>query len=61
MPMSWDVYHGIAEIRTPIFYLIVPSVPTAERHIIEFVSMPSFIPKESAKGMRFPFVMEQQT
>jgi hypothetical protein len=58
MPMSWDVYHGIAVVRTPIFYLIVPSVPVAERHVVEVVSEPSFIPKESAKGMGFPFLEE---
>ena len=58
MPMSWDVYHGIAVVRTPIFYLIVPSVPAAERHVVEVVSTPQLIPKESAKGTGFPFIVE---
>jgi len=56
MPMSWDVYHGVAIIRTPIFYLIVPSVPAVERYVVEIVSRPEFIPKESARGIGFPFI-----
>ena len=60
MPMSWDVYHGIAVVRTPIFYLIVPSVPVAERHVVEVVSMPEFVPKESARGTGFPFTVERK-
>jgi len=55
MPMSWDVYHGIAVVRTPIFDLIVPSVPTAERHVVELVSDPPFRPRESVRGIGFPF------
>ena len=58
MPMSWDVFHGVAVVRTPIFYLIVPSIPAAERHVVEVVSTPQFIPKESAKGTGFPFIVE---
>lgn len=58
MPMSWDVYHGVAVVRTPIFYLVVPSVPAAERHVVEIVSTPEFVPRESAKGTGFPFVVE---
>ena len=58
MPMSWDVLHGIAVIKTPLFYLIVPSVPAAERHVVEVVSKPEFIPKESARGTGFPFIAE---
>ena len=60
MPMSWDVYHGIAVVRTPIFYLIVPSVPAAERHVVEVVSQPEFIPKESVRGTGFPFIVERK-
>jgi hypothetical protein len=61
MPMSWDVYHGVAVVRTPIFYLIVPSVPAEERHVVEVVSEPEFIPKESARGTGFPFITERQS
>jgi hypothetical protein len=55
MPMSWDVYHGVAVVRTPIFDLIVPSVPAAERHVVELVSDPPFMPRERVKGIGFPF------
>jgi hypothetical protein len=55
MPMSWDVYHGVAVVRTPIFDLIVPSVPAAERHVVELVSDPPFMPRESVRGIGFPF------
>jgi hypothetical protein len=55
MPMSWDVYHGVAVVRTPIFDLIVPSVPAADRHVVELVSDPLFRPRESVKGTGFPF------
>lgn len=61
MPMSWDVYHGVAVVRTPIFYLIVPSVPAEERHVVEVVSAPEFMPKESARGTGFPFITERQS
>jgi len=55
MPMSWDVYHGIAVVRTPIFDLIVPSVPTVERHVVEFIAEPMFRPREGVGGIGFPF------
>lgn len=55
MPMSWDVFHGIAVVRTPIFYIITPSVPAAERHVVEIVSDPEFRPREAVKGIGFPF------
>lgn len=55
MPMSWDVYHGIAVVRTSIFYLVVPSVPAKERHVVELVSDPEFRPREAVRGISFPF------
>jgi len=59
MPMSWDVFHGIAVVRTPIFYIVTPSVPAAERHVVELVSEPEFRPRESVKGIGFPFVEDK--
>jgi len=53
MPHSWDSYHGIAVVRSPIFYAITASVPTAERYVVEVEG--DFIPKESRKGVIFPF------
>ncbi|MFX0134754.1 MAG: hypothetical protein ACFFDN_14025 [Candidatus Hodarchaeota archaeon] len=53
MPMSWNCYNGIAIIRTPIFYIITSSMPTVNRHVIELEG--KWKPKESAKGLCFPF------
>ena len=56
MPMSWDVFHGVAVVRTPIFYLIVPSIPSVERYIVEVdYGEQNFIPREAVKGVGFPF------
>lgn len=52
MPMSWDCYHGIAIIRTPIFYFITNSSPTVERFLVEFEG--DFIPLEAKKGLSYP-------
>lgn len=58
MPMSWDVLHGIAVVKTPIFYIITPSVPAVERHVVEVVTEPEFRPRESVRGIGFPFEKE---
>jgi len=56
MPHSWDCYHGIAIVRTPIFYIITSSVPTKERHVIEVdYGERNFIPREAERGLTFPF------
>ena len=44
MPMSWNVLHGVAEIRTPIFWVITGSVPAAEKYSVWVKG--EFIPKE---------------
>lgn len=44
MSMSWDVLHGIAEIRTPLFWIITGSVSTVERYEVHLQG--SFEPKE---------------
>jgi hypothetical protein len=53
MPMSWSALHGQAVIRTPIFYLITQTVPTLKEYIVELPG--SFVPLETANGLRFPF------
>lgn len=52
MPMSWDCYHGIAVIRTPIFYFVTNSSPVVERFLVEFEG--DFIPSEAKKGLAYP-------
>ena len=53
MPMSWDALHGIAVVRTPLFYAITSSVPCEKKHVVEING--DFIPRESATGLIFPF------
>lgn len=53
MPHSWDSYHGIAVVRSPIFYVITASVSSAERYVVEIEG--DFIPKEAKRGITFPF------
>lgn len=53
MPMSWNCYHGVAEIRTPIFYMVSSSVPAVEKCVVEIEG--SEMPAESVAGGVFPF------
>lgn len=52
MPTSWDCYHGVAVVRTPIFYLIVPSCASVDRYVVEVEG--DYIPPEAEKGLVFP-------
>lgn len=52
MPMSWDCYHGVAIIRTPIFYLVVPSCASMNRYVVEIEG--DYIPSEAEKGLVYP-------
>lgn len=44
MPMEWDCLHGVAVIRTPIFWIIVGSVPVPDRYVVRIRG--ENIPKE---------------
>lgn len=44
MPMTAELYHGILQVRTPLFYLITYSVPTAEKYTIDVDG--EFFPRE---------------
>lgn len=44
MSMSWNVLHGIAEIRTPLFWIITGSVSTIEKYEVHLQG--SFEPRE---------------
>jgi hypothetical protein len=48
MPMEWSSLHGIGMVKTPIFYIVVQSVPTLERFVVRTDG--TFIPKESCHG-----------
>lgn len=58
MPHSWDCYHALAVVRSPIFYSIAASEPSAERYVVEIEG--DFIPKESATGAIFPFEQKKE-
>jgi len=53
MPMEWSVLHGIALIKTPIFYVRANSLPATKKHTVKL--MGKFIPKETMPGKNFPF------
>jgi hypothetical protein len=53
MPMTWEVYKGVAIVKTPIFYILTQSIPTTEKYEIKIDG--EFIPREAAKGIIFPF------
>ena len=53
MPHSWSVQHGIAVVKTPIFYIITSSVPVFEKYEVEVEG--DFIPREAVKGTVYPF------
>jgi hypothetical protein len=55
MNHSWDVLHGIAVVRTPIFYCVVNSIPTTKRHVVEVEFDQPFYPEYSAVSEAFPF------
>lgn len=44
MPMRAELLHGILTVKTPLFYVITYSIPTAEKYTIEVEG--KFIPKE---------------
>lgn len=52
MPISWDCYHGIALVRTPIVYAVVPSCGSVERFVVEFEG--DYIPPEAERGLVYP-------
>lgn len=53
LPYQWDCYKGIAEITTPVFKLVVNSMPCYPHYVIQQES--DFYPKEAPKGLYFPF------
>ena len=45
MPMEWDCFHGIAQIKTPLFWIITSSTPCEEKHIVKIEG--NFNPREA--------------
>lgn len=57
MSIEWSVLHGVALIKTPIFYVRTNSMPTIEKYTIRLNG--HFMPKESVTGIGFPFREKQ--
>ncbi|MCK4761990.1 MAG: hypothetical protein KAW12_07310 [Candidatus Aminicenantes bacterium] len=53
MPVEWNVYRGIAVVKTPVFYLRTNSIPTKEHYTVRLQG--TFKPREAARGVCFPF------
>jgi len=45
MDMEWDCWHGIAQIKTPLFWIITSSTPSQKRHIVKIKG--NFKPREA--------------
>lgn len=54
LPIEWNASHGIAYITTPVFKIETNSVPCDSPYIVQREG--TFFPKESAKGLTFPFL-----
>jgi hypothetical protein len=52
-PAEWSALHGIAEIKTPIVKICIPTDATASKYIVRWNG--SLIPEEAASGLVFPF------
>lgn len=59
MPMQWQVYRGIASIKTPLFTIITQSVPSQEKYTINFHG--DFWPREGSTGINFPYLRDGET
>jgi hypothetical protein len=52
-PAEWSALHGIAEVKTPILKLCVPTDATAGEYVVRWSG--SVMPAEAAKGIGFPY------
>jgi hypothetical protein len=52
-PAEWSALHGIAEIRTPVLRLCIPTDATAGEYVVRWNG--SSLPEEAAKGIGFPY------
>ena len=52
-PAEWSGLHGIAEIKTPIVKICIPTDATGRKYTVRWNG--TVIPEEGAKGLFFPF------
>jgi hypothetical protein len=53
-PIEWSAYHGIGEIKHPLFKVSVKTDPTAERIVVQRQSVA--YPERGERGNEFPYV-----
>ena len=53
-PIEWSAYHGIGEIRHPLFKVSIKTDPTAERIMVQRAS--KSYPERGERGTEFPYV-----
>jgi hypothetical protein len=56
-PYEWSSLHGIAEIRTPVVKVAVPTDATACTYTVRLPG--TSYPREAADGNRFPYRREE--
>jgi hypothetical protein len=52
-PMEWSALHGIAEIRTPVLKICIPTDATASEYVVRWKG--AALPAEAARGLNFPY------
>jgi len=52
-PVEWNVLHGIAEVKTPVFKIVTNSVYSKEKYTVQIEG--SRYPEYAATGLAFPF------
>ncbi|MEM7040739.1 MAG: hypothetical protein AAF570_27505 [Bacteroidota bacterium] len=52
-PVQYSALHGIAEVHTPVFKLIVPTRPSLGKHTVRLNG--TLVPEHAAKGVHFPY------
>jgi hypothetical protein len=52
-PAEWSALHGIAEIRTPVLKICIPTDATASEYVVRWKG--SSLPAEAARGLDFPY------
>lgn len=52
-PIQWSALHGIAEILSPVFKLVLPTRATAYKYSLRFMEGDN--PEKAARGIQFPY------
>jgi len=58
-PVEWSALHGIAEIRTPVLKLCIPTDATAGEYLVRLIGKTQ--PAEAAIGIGFPYNFSERS